>query len=107
MIIDSHSHVDEAPTFGWYDAPKTMTRLLDEARMGRAAVMTYRDAPGREDRVREYVAESVERYPDHLIGYARMNRRYGNEVVALFDRAIPDYGMHSKLEWSGRASSRE
>ncbi len=106
MIIDSHTHVDEAPTFGWYDPHETMIRLLDEARIDRAVVMTYRGAPRPEDRVREYVAEAVQRYPDRLIGYARMNRRYGDEAVALFDRAIPDYGMRSKLEWSGSASSR-
>ena len=93
MIIDSHTHVDEAPSFGWYDPPETIIRLLDEAEIDRAIVMTYRDAPGPEERVLEYVAEAVQRFPDRLIGYARMNPRYGDEAVALFDRAIRDYKM--------------
>ena len=93
MIIDSHTHVDEAPTFGWYDPPETIVRLLDEAGIDKAVVMTYRDAPGPEERVLEYVAEAVQRYPDRLIGYARMNPRYGDEAVALFDRAVRDYKM--------------
>ena len=93
MIIDSHTHVDEAPSFGWYDPPETIVRLLDEAQIDRAIVMTYRDAPGPEERVLEYLAEAVQRYPDRLIGYARMNPRYGDKAAELFDRAVRDYGM--------------
>ena len=93
MIIDSHTHVDEAPSFGWYDPPETIVRLLDEAQIDRAVVMTYRDAPGPEERVLEYLPEAVQRYPDRLIGYARMNPRYGDQAVELFDRAVRDYGM--------------
>jgi uncharacterized protein len=93
MIIDSHTHVDEAPTYGWFDPPEMIIRLLDEAEIDRAVVMTYRDAPGAEERVIEYIADAVQRYPDRLIGYARMNPRYGDEAVELFDRAIREYGM--------------
>src|SRR4051794_38130864 len=93
MIIDSHTHVDEAPGFGWYDPPETIIRLIDEAKIERAIVMTYRDAPGPEERVIEYIAEVIQRYPGRLIGYARMNPRYGDEAVRLFDRAITEYGF--------------
>jgi predicted TIM-barrel fold metal-dependent hydrolase len=93
MIIDSHTHVDEAPTYGWYDPPETIIRLLDEADIEQAIVMTYRDAPGPEERVIEYIAEAIQRYPGRLIGYARMNPRYGDEAVELFDRAIREYGF--------------
>jgi predicted TIM-barrel fold metal-dependent hydrolase len=93
MIIDSHTHVDEAPTYGWYDPPETIIRLLDQADIEQAIVMTYRDAPGPEERVIEYIAEAIQRYPGQLIGYARMNPRYGDEAVELFDRAIREYGF--------------
>lgn len=93
MIIDSHTHVDEAPAYGWFDPPETIVRLMDEAEIDRAVVMTYRDAPGPDERVIEYLAEAVQRYPDRLIGYARMNPRYGDDAVELFDRAVREYGM--------------
>jgi predicted TIM-barrel fold metal-dependent hydrolase len=93
MIVDSHTHVDEAPAYGWFDPPEVMIRLLDEAEIDRAVIMTYRDAPGPEEGVIEYIAEAVQRYPDRLIGYARMNPRYGDEAVDLFDRAVREYGM--------------
>ncbi|MGI8475401.1 MAG: amidohydrolase family protein, partial [Thermomicrobiales bacterium] len=41
----------------------------------------------------EYIAEAIQRYPGRLIGYARMNPRYGDEAVRLFDRAIREYGF--------------
>lgn len=93
MIIDSHTHIDEAPAYGWFDPPEAIIRLMDEAGIERSVAMTYRDAPGPEERVIEYMAEAVQRYPDRLIGYARMNPRYEDEAVELFDRAIRDYGM--------------
>jgi hypothetical protein len=93
MIIDSHTHVDEAPAYGWFDPPEMIIGLLDEAEIDRAVIMTYRDAPGPEERVIEYIANAVQKYPDRFIGYARMNPRYGDEAVELFDRAIRDYGL--------------
>lgn len=93
MIIDSHTHVDEAPAYGWFDPPEAIIRLLDEAEIERAVIMTYRDAPGPEERVIEYIGEAVQRYPDRLIGYARMNPRYGDAAVELFDRAIREYKL--------------
>lgn len=93
MIIDSHTHVDEAPSYGWFDPPESIIRLMDEAQIHRAIVMTYRDAPGPEERVIEYIAEAVQRHPDRLIGYARMNPQYGDQAVELFDRAIRDYKL--------------
>jgi len=91
MIVDSHTHIDEAPNYGWFDPPETIIRLIDEAEIEQAIVMTYRDAPGPEERVIEYIAEAIQRYPGRLIGYARMNPRYGDEAVRLFDRAITEY----------------
>jgi predicted TIM-barrel fold metal-dependent hydrolase len=93
VIIDSHTHVDESHAFGWFDPPEAIVGLLDEAEIGRAIIMTYRDAPGPEEGALEYVATAVQQYPDRLIGYARMNPHYGDRALALFDRAIREYGM--------------
>jgi len=93
MIIDSHTHVDESPTLGWSDPPDVIVRLLDEARISRAVIMTYRDMPGPEEGIIDYVANAVQQYPDRLIAYARMNPRFGDASIDLFDRAIREYKM--------------
>lgn len=91
MILDSHTHVDEAGR--WIDPPETILRLMDEAEIDQAVIMTYRDAPLPDgpDPL-EYIAEACRRYP-RLIGYARMNPRFGDQAVDELDRAFRELGM--------------
>jgi hypothetical protein len=37
--------VDEYEAFGWFDPPEAMIKLMDEAGIENAVVMTYADAP--------------------------------------------------------------
>lgn len=89
MIIDSHTHVDRV---GWYDPPETIIRLMDEAGIDKSIIMTYCDAPDVEGAI-EYIAEAVQKYPQRLIGYARMNPRRGEKAHHLFRKAIEEYGF--------------
>jgi predicted TIM-barrel fold metal-dependent hydrolase len=89
MIIDSHTHVDR---FGWYDPPETIIRLMDEAGVDQSIIMTYGEAPD-VDGALEYIAEAVRKYPDRLIGYARMNPRRGAEAHRLFRKAMEEDGF--------------
>lgn len=91
MIIDSHTHVDEAGN--WIDPPETILRLMDEAGIERAVIMTYRDAPqpaGADPLA--YIAAACERYP-RLIGYARMSPRHGELAARELERGFRDLGM--------------
>lgn len=91
MIIDSHTHIDEAGF--WVDPPETILRLMDEAGIDQAIVMTYRDAPlSTGDDPLDYVAEACRRYP-RLMGYARMNPHYGEHAVRELARGFRDLGM--------------
>jgi len=89
MIIDSHTHVDRS---GWYDPPETIIRLMGEAGIDQSIIMTYVDAPDVKGSI-EYIAEAVHKYPDRLVGYARMNPRRGEEAQQLFRKAIEEYGF--------------
>jgi len=89
MIIDSHTHVDR---FGWYDPPETILRLMDEAGIDQSIIMTYGDAPDVEGSI-EYIAEAVQKYPERLIGYARINPARGGEAHRLFRKAMEEYGL--------------
>jgi predicted TIM-barrel fold metal-dependent hydrolase len=89
MIIDSHTHVDRV---GWYDPPETILRLMDEACIDKSIIMTYGDAPDVEGSL-EYIAEAVHKYPDRLIGYARMNPSRGKMAHRLFEKAMQEYGF--------------
>jgi predicted TIM-barrel fold metal-dependent hydrolase len=89
MIFDSHTHVDR---FGWYDPPETILRLMDEAGIDRSIIMTYGEAPDVEGSI-EYIAEAVQKYPERLTGYARMNPARGRDAHRLFEKAMEDYGF--------------
>ena len=86
MIIDSHTHVDK---FGWKDPPETIIRLMNEAGIDKSIIMTYGDAPDVDGSL-EYISESVQKYPDRLIGYARMNPRGGKKAQEMFERAMKE-----------------
>jgi predicted TIM-barrel fold metal-dependent hydrolase len=92
MIIDSHTHVDEVPALGWIDPPETLLRLMDEAGIAKSVIMTYTDLPGVNPDALEYIAGVAARYPDRLIGYARLNPIY-NDAVQLLETAIVRYGF--------------
>ncbi|MHB1683901.1 MAG: amidohydrolase family protein [Bacilli bacterium] len=89
-IIDSHTHVDEFEAFGWIDPPEKIVALLDEARIKRAVIMTYCDAPVLKEDALLYIAEAVRKFPDRLIGYARLHPQLKGKAVQLLEEAILD-----------------
>lgn len=92
MIIDSHTHVDEVPALGWIDPPETLLRLMDEAGITKAVIMTYTDLPGVNRDALEYIAGVVARYPDRFVGYARLNPIY-EDAIGLLTTAITRHGF--------------
>lgn len=93
MIIDFHTHVDEAEAYGWIDPPEKLVPLLDEAGIDKAACMTYVDLPGSNPRALEYLAGAVSRFPDRLISFARLNPGYRREAEEALGRAVSQLGF--------------
>jgi predicted TIM-barrel fold metal-dependent hydrolase len=91
-VIDAHTHVDEVPALGWVDPPEKLVALLDEAGISRAVVMTYTEAPQFNARALDHLAEAVARFPDRLVGFARVHPWY-DEAPRLLERAITEHGM--------------
>jgi uncharacterized protein len=92
MIIDAHTHIDNATAWGWIDPPEVLLPLLDEAGIDRAVVMTYRDAQSPDDLAITYVREALARYPQRLIGFVRINPNAPRAMDAL-DYALGDAGF--------------
>jgi predicted TIM-barrel fold metal-dependent hydrolase len=93
MIVDFHTHVDEAELYGWIDPPEKLIPLLDDAGIDRAVCMTYVDFPGGNPQALEYLAEAVARYPDRLIGFVRLNPNFRAEALAAAQRAVKELGF--------------
>ena len=91
MIVDAHTHVDNAGL--WVDPPEAILERMDEAGIDQAVIMTYRNAPmpGADDPL-EYIAEVCHKHP-RLIGFARMNPRFGERATSELERAFRELGM--------------
>ncbi|HWK21270.1 MAG TPA: amidohydrolase family protein [Microbacteriaceae bacterium] len=88
MIVDFHTHVDEAEAFGWIDPPEKIVELLDDAAIDRAVIMTYTDLPGMNAKALDYIVESAERFSDRLIPFVRLNPNYRKDVPGLVAEAV-------------------
>ena len=88
MIIDSHTHVQRTSGF-WDSPPERIVRLIDEAGIDKAVIMTYSDSPS----LIEYIHQSVNRFPKRLIGYTRLDPSLGEEACRLLENSIVNLGM--------------
>ncbi len=91
--IDFHTHIDNAPDWGWDDPVSKLIPLLDEANIARAVVMTYRDASPDDISPLEYLAAAIACEPDRLVGFARLHPSDTTDTVQLLERAVTEFGM--------------
>jgi predicted TIM-barrel fold metal-dependent hydrolase len=88
VIVDAHLHVDDIPALGWRMEAELCVRRMDEAGISRGVVMTIVDAPEVNPDAIELVAEACAAYPDRLWAYARIHPWYGDESIALLEKAF-------------------
>ena len=93
MIIDAHLHVDDIPALGWQLAAADCVRRLDEAGIERGVVMTIVDAPEVNPAALELIADACAAFPGRLEAFARIHPWYGDESLALLERAIGELGF--------------
>jgi len=93
VIVDSHLHVDHVPALGWSLEAAECIRRMDEAGIAKGIVMSIVDAPEVNPGALELVAEACAAFPGRLEAYARIHPWYGDDAVALLERAITELGF--------------
>jgi uncharacterized protein len=93
VIIDAHMHVDDIPALGWTVDVAECIRRMDEAGIDRGVVMTIVDAPEVNPQALELIAAARAAHPGRLEAFARIHPWYGDESVALLERAITELGF--------------
>jgi predicted TIM-barrel fold metal-dependent hydrolase len=92
-VIDFHTHIDDAPDYGWIDPPEKLVPLLDEANVAKAVIMTYRDASAADPSPLEYIRDAVAKYPSRLVGFARLRPSDDDSAVRLLEQAVSEFKM--------------
>ena len=87
-----HAHVDVVPALGWYDTADKLISRMDAAGVAMAAISGYMNAPGPEPGSLRNIADAVARYPDRLIGYARLDPWFGVDCIRVLEEAVREWG---------------
>ena len=93
MILDSHAHLGNVPSLGWFDTPDKLIQRMDQAGVAVAAVSGYLNAPGPDPNSLKMIADAVDQYPDRLIGYARMDPWFDDACVESLEDAVTNLGI--------------
>jgi predicted TIM-barrel fold metal-dependent hydrolase len=93
VIIDAHMHVDHLPALGWSLEAAECVRRLDEAGIEKGVVMTIVDAPEVNPDALDLIADALAAFPGRLEAFARIHPWYGDEAVALLERALGELGF--------------
>jgi predicted TIM-barrel fold metal-dependent hydrolase len=86
-------HVDHLPALGWSLEAAECVRRLDEAGIEKGVVMTIVDAPEVNPDALDLIAAAMAEFPGRLEAFARIHPWYGDEAVALLERAIGELGF--------------
>lgn len=95
MIIDALAHIHPDPkSFGAkYDlSPEHLIHNLDNSLVDRA-IVTAIEGENNYCTPTTYIIDMVEKYPDHLIGFASVNPITNPNAVADFEKYVTEYGM--------------
>ena len=92
IYLDSHAHVDVVPALNWYDTADKLIGRMDEAGVRIAAISGYLNVPGPNPDGLKVISDAVAKYPDRLIGYARLDPWFDDRCVEALNAAVKDWG---------------
>jgi predicted TIM-barrel fold metal-dependent hydrolase len=96
MIIDSHCHLggpDKGD--GASQSPDGIIEIMDSSDIDKAVVFPFNEVnPGISfSKANDFIADAVGKYPDRLIGFARLDPNAGMGALLEFDRCVWDLGL--------------
>lgn len=92
MTVDSLTFVGESISGAKASAEELLSRL-DEAKIERAVVCPLKPRSSLLQEANDIVAAAVRRYPDRLVGFARVDPNLGDDAVRELHRATGELGL--------------
>jgi predicted TIM-barrel fold metal-dependent hydrolase len=96
-ICDVHVHLGESGPWQPYTKPtifiEELLALFNRYNVERAVVFPNPNVGDRYPSMNDYIAECVDRYPDRLVGFGRVDPRRGREAVKELTRMTNERGL--------------
>lgn len=96
MIIDAHNHVG-GPDKGDHaqQSHEEIVARMDKVGIDKAVIFSFNEInPGISFSIaNDYIASAVKKYPNRLIGFARLDPNYGEKAILELERAIKKLGL--------------
>lgn len=92
MTVDSLTFVGES-LFGPRATADELLRALEESEIDRAVVCPFRPRGYRLEEANDMVATAVDRHPDRLVGFARVDPNLGDAASRELERATVELGL--------------
>jgi len=96
LIIDAHNHVG-GPDKGDHakQSPEEIVATMDKVGIGKAVIFPFNEInPGVSfSLANNYIASAMKKYPNSLIGFARLDPNYGEKAILELERAIKELGL--------------
>jgi len=92
VTVDSLTFVGESISGAKASAEELLSRL-DEAKIDRAVVCPLKPRSSLLEEANDIVAAAVRRYPDRLVGFARVDPNLGDDAVRELHRATGELGL--------------
>ena len=92
MTVDSLTFVGESISGAKASVEELLSRL-DEAKIDRAVVCPLKPRSSLLEEANDIVAAAVRRYPDRLVGFARVDPNLGDDAVRELHRATGELGL--------------
>ncbi|WXG42175.1 MAG: amidohydrolase family protein [Candidatus Freyarchaeum deiterrae] len=96
MVIDAHNHVG-GPDKGdkMKQSPEEIVANMHKVGIDQSVIFPFNEInPGVSfSLANDYIAAAVKKYPERLIGFARLDPNYGDRAVQELDRAVNKLGL--------------
>lgn len=96
MLIDSHNHLGGPDREdGANQSPEEIIERMDACGVDAAVVFPFNEVdPGVSfSKANDFIASAIKRYPERLIGFARLDPNAGEDALRELERAIVELGL--------------
>lgn len=85
--------MDELQSLVWIDSPEKVIGIMDKTGIDKAVISTYCNLPGINMGALDYIANGINKYPDRLMAYVRLDSWYGEKKIEILEKALKKYNF--------------